>query len=100
MMKNLRIRFKNMKAVRVGKGIAVRRERVNLSLLQLSEKSGVSESKLRRLEEGCEPEVESEDLERITTALGMRSRGKPSIEDLVNFFLFVPENEDRQLTFI
>ncbi len=100
MMKNLRIRFKNMKAVRVGKGIALRRERMSMSLLQLSEKSGVSESTLRRLEEGCELEVYSEDLERVATTLGMRSRGKPSIEDIVNFLLFIPESEDRQLTFI
>jgi transcriptional regulator with XRE-family HTH domain len=89
-----------MKPRRVGKGITTRRKRLNMSLLQLSKKSRISESKLHRLEEGFEPEVESEDLERIAIALGMRSRGKPSINELVNFFLCVPENENRQLTLI
>ncbi len=96
----MKIKLTNMKPRRVGKGITVRRGRLNMPLLQLSEKSGISESKLRRLEEGFEPEVESKDLERIAMALGMRMRGKPSAEDLVNFFLCVPEDKDKQLTFI
>lgn len=99
-MKGLTIKFTNMKATRVGKGISIRRERTNLSITQLGEKTGIPDSKLRRLEEGCELQVESEDLERIAMALGMRGRGKPTIDELVNFFLCVPENEDRQLTFI
>jgi len=99
-MKNITIKFTNMKATRVGKGISMRRERVNMSLPQLSEKSKISESKLYRLEEGYEPQVESKDLERIATALGRRGRGKLTIDDLVNFFMCVPENEGRQLTFI
>jgi len=92
-MKNVVIRFRNMKAVRVGKGIRKLRQQSNLSPKQLADKCGITESCLNRLEDGCELEVESATLEKIAQALGVCGRGTLSYEQLVDLFLYVAKDE-------
>ena len=89
-MRNTVIRFRNMKAVRVGKGIKeLRRQQSNLSSKQLADKCGITESYLNRLEEGFELEVESATLEKIAQALGICGRGTLPYEQLVDQFLYI-----------
>jgi len=93
-MKNVLIRLTNMKKVRLGRGIAEFRQRVNLSQRQLAEKVGVTEPYLSRLEEGCVDEFESATLEKIALALGVCKRGTlTSYEQLVDLFLDVSKDE-------
>jgi len=83
------IKFTNTKALRVGKGIKTLRERVNLSLKQLADEVGITQSYLNLLEEGHELEIEGEILKNIAQALGVCKRG-PMLTDeqLVNLFLY------------
>ena len=93
-MRNTVIRFRNMKAVRVGKrNKERRRQQSHLSSKQLADKCGITESYLNRLEEGCELEVESATLEKIAQALGVCGRGTLSYEQLVDLFLYVAKDE-------
>ena len=94
-MRNTMIRFKNMKAVRVGKGIKELRQRSNLSPRQLADKCGLTQSYLNRLEEGYELEVEFVTLENIARVLRVCERGKLTPEQLVDYFMNVTK-EDQQ----
>ena len=96
-MKNIVIKFTNMKAVRVGKGIKEFRQRCNLLPKQLAEKVGITESYLCRLEEGYAPEVESATLENIAQALRVCERGTLTYEQLINLFLDVTKKDDHPM---
>lgn len=92
LMQNKYIKLTNMKSVRVGRGITALRQRVNLSRKQLADKVKIEESFLTRLEEGYVSEFDVSILEKLANVLvGMR--GKPTPEDLVNLFLYVPKEE-------
>ena len=92
-MKNILIKLTNMKPVRFGKGLTDRRQRANLSQKQLAEKVEIDVTYLARLEEGYVSEIESTTLEKLARALSLSMRGKPSYDDLVNLFLYVPIDE-------
>ena len=96
-MKNTVIRFRNMKAVRVGKGIKELRRRSNLSAKQLADKCRITESHLNRLEDGCELEVELVTLENIAEAVGVYWRGTLTPEEVINQFLDVGKEHDQPL---
>lgn len=98
-MSEMAIKFTNMKSVRVGRGLRARREYAGRSLEQFSREVGITESYLRRLEEGCEPEVLGKVLVKAAQVLGMRGRGRETamVEQAVNFFLYVPSPEPQTL---
>ena len=87
-MRNIVIRLRNMKAVRIGQSIKELRQQSSLSTKQLADKCRITESYLNRLEEGCELEVESTTLEKIAQAVGVCKRGAYTYEELVNLFLY------------
>lgn len=95
-MKNIIIRLRNMKAVRLGKGIEESRQIAKLSRKQLAEKVGITESDLCRLEEGYVSDLDNgtiEVLENIAQVVGLCKRGKPTVEELVNLFLYLPKDD-------
>ena len=94
------IKFTNTKAIRVGKGIKLLRERFNLSPKQLAEKTRVTENYLNLVEEGHEPEIERGILETIAQAVGFGKRGNAfTDEQLVNLFLYASTCEPPRLSF-
>ena len=92
-MRKMLIKLTNMKSVRFGKGLTKRRKMANLSQKQLANEVGITETYLNRLEEGYVSEFESTTLEKLVRALSLSMRGKPSYDDLVNLFLYVPTDE-------
>ncbi len=89
MSKKRVIKFINMEAPRVGRGIRVLRGRANMSLAQLAEAVGIEERYLNYLEEGHEPEVERWILESIAQNVRVSKRGNGlTNEQLVNIFLY------------
>ena len=86
--KNKTIKFNNMQSLRVGKGIRELRKIREYSQKDLSDKVGITVAYLNLLEEGHEPEVERETMEKITEVLGVCRRGtKYTDEDIINVFL-------------
>ena len=92
------IKFTNTKAVRVGKGIKMLRNRFGLSLKQLADEVEIDEVYLNRLEEGCEPEVERQVLKDIAQTVRVCKRGNGlSDEQLVNLFLYATKDDPPKL---
>lgn len=82
------IKFINMQARRVGKGIRILRESVGFTSKQVAEKVGITDIYLNRLEDGLEPEVDRETLEKVVQTLGVYSRGNIyTNDDIINIFL-------------
>ena len=100
MMKNMVIKFTNMKAVRVGKGVRELRQQASLLPKQLAATVGITESHLYSLEEGYVSEVQSKTLEDIAEAVGVRMRGTSTYDDLVNLFLYYSVGKDDTATLI
>ena len=82
------LKFTNMEARRVGKGIKTLRKRVPMSVQQLADAVGISSGFLDRLEEGYIPEVERWILESISQTVGVRKRGNGLTDErLLDIFL-------------
>jgi len=86
--KNRLIKFTNMQAVRVGIGIRVLRQQFDYSPKELAIQVGVTDEYISLLEEGHEPEVAREILEKVAQTLGVYRRGTTyTNSDIINIFL-------------